>query len=368
MPPSSEHCFAPDSPGKSGKGGVRFFLYLGLFWGLMGGDIFFAMKKEDPVKAGESAQPPRLPRGEDLPPRAVKVHRSLMGTVFTVTVIPPSGWEGSRIRKSVEGAFRVAEELQAKASSFDAESELSLLNHAGQGEAVVLDQTLFSLLVQARNVAEWSDGAFDPTLGAASRLWRRSRSRSVLPEDAVRKQILEDCGYRKLKLHSASRSASRESAGLLVDLGGIGKGAALDAMAAFLKKEGLPCFRLSTTSDILAGDPPPGEKGWKVRLSSAEKEYILKNEAVSTSGTTHQYVTINGQKYAHLIDPGTGLGTTREVSVSVIASCSSAADAGATALVFLSPEKRKIFCRKMGIREFFIREQAQTEHYIADKM
>lgn len=321
-------------------------------------DIACSEETEDP--AGKTALTPSpaslVLKEEGGLPGAVKERRALMGTVFTATVIPPEGMNQDAIRKVLTEAFLKAEELQAAASTFDAESELSRLNRTEVGKERVLSPELFTLLERACRMAELSRGAFDPTLGAASRLWRRSRSRGALPGDADLKKALAGCGYEKLKLNPATRSVVREHPGMLVDLGGIGKGAALDLMAASLRGNGIPCFRLSTTSDILVGDAPPGRKFWKIGLSPSGKEVELTCQAVSTSGTFHQFVLVGGKKYAHLIDPATGLGTTREAGVSVIAGDAATADAGATALIFLKPEQRKGFCLSAGIKEFIMTE------------
>lgn len=295
-----------------------------------------------------------------LPENTMRERRACMGTVFTLTVLPSAGVSREKVESAIKGAFAEAEKLQSLASFFEADSELNKLNHSPVGQKVELSPDLYSLLVQARNLAELSQGAFDPTLGAASRLWRRSRSRGTLPDETLRLKTLQQCGYTLLKMFDAELSAIRMRPGLLVDLGGIGKGAALDRMADYLKKQGILCFRLSTTSDILVGEPPPGQKAWKVRLPHAQCVVELDSQAVSTAGTANQFMLKDGVRYAHLIDPITGLGTTREVSVSVVSRLAANADAGATALIFLKPQARKTFCRAVNISEFMITEGERT--------
>lgn len=307
-----------------------------------------------------SMKPPLLQDETILPENTLRERRACMGTVFTLTVIPAAGVSREKMESAIKGAFAEAEKLQSLASFFDADSELNKLNHAPVGEKIVLSPDLYSLLARARQLAELSRGAFDPTLGAASRLWRRSRSRGTLPEAVVLQKTRQQCGYQFLRMFDEEQSVARLRSGLLTDLGGIGKGAALDRMADYLKKQGIHCFRLSTTSDILVGDPPPGQKVWKVRLPHAGSVVELDSQAISTAGTSNQYMLKDGVRYAHLIDPVTGLGTTREVSVSVVSRLAATADAGATALIFLKPEARKAFCRAAGISEFMITEGERT--------
>lgn len=308
-----------------------------------------------------STKEPLLLKDETvLPENTMREQRACMGTVFTLTVIPPPGVSRDKMESAFKGAFAEAEKLQSLASFFDAKSELNKLNHMPVGEKIALSADLYSLLSRARHLAELSQGAFDPTLGAASRLWRRSRSRGTLPEAAELQNTRQQCGFQFLKTFDIEQSVARLRSGLLIDLGGIGKGAALDRMADYLKKQGIRCFRLSTTSDILVGDPPPGQKAWKVRLPHAQSVVQLDSQAVSTAGTSNQYMVKDGVRYAHLIDPATGLGTTREVSVSVVSRLAATADAGATALIFLKPETRKAFCRAADISEFIMTEEKRT--------
>lgn len=316
------------------------------------------------------AENPALPPPESsflqdetiLPENALHKRRACMGTVFTLTVIPSAGVSREKMESALKGAFAEAEKLQSLASFFDADSELNKLNHTPVGEKIALSPDLYSLLARARQLAELSRGAFDPTLGAASRVWRRSRSRGTLPDAAELQKTRQQCGFQFLKTFDVEHSVARLRSGLLIDLGGIGKGAALDRMADYLKKQGIRCFRLSTTSDILVGDPPPGQKSWKVRLPHAQRVVELDSQAVSTAGTSNQYMVKDGVRYAHLIDPATGLGTTREVSVSVVSRLAATADAGATALIFLKQEARKPFCRAADISEFMITEGKRTTH------
>jgi thiamine biosynthesis lipoprotein len=88
--------------------------------------------------------------------------------------------------------------------------------------------------------------------------------------------------------------------------------------------------------DIVVGDPPPGRPGWAIALGGADT--TVANTAVSTSGTGEQAVAIGGVRYAHVVDPRTGLGVTAARTVTVMGADAGIADALATALVVLGPE------------------------------
>ncbi len=308
-------------------------------------------EKPLPVSPPLSAELPALPEGARI------FRQALMGTAFTLTLLPERGKSLREMESAANDAFALAERLQRIASAFDAESELSRLNRARPHEDLALSAGLFSLLSRAREIAALSGGAFDPALGAESRLWRRARSRGVMPSDEELAEARARSGYRGLLLNPEKQTARKTRPGLLVDLGGIGKGAAADLMAGLLRQRGFPRFCLSTTSDVLAGEPPPGMAGWPVRLSHGGKTLRLRNQAVSTSGTTRQSAVLaGGSRYAHLIDAKTGFGTTRSVCASVVAPDSATADAASTALVFLPADKRDEFCRRLSLTDPVITE------------
>lgn len=97
--------------------------------------------------------------------------------------------------------------------------------------------------------------------------------------------------------------------------------------------------------DMAIGDSPPNRKGWAVHLKTSESDQAekvglsLHHCGVSTSGDLHQYVEIEGKRYAHIVDPKTGLGLTSGIACSVIAPNATMSDALATAICVLGAEK-----------------------------
>lgn len=292
-------------------------------------EVFFVEEAEAIISENESHG------GEPLASRVE--WRPLMGTRFGIRYYIPDGMSESDALSAVEEAFAMARELEGRASSFDAESELSRLNRAPADEAVSLSDELFSLLDQALDLARATDGFYDPCMGAATRAWRRTQSRGALPDEVERHAVLAKIGFNHIRLDREKKTLTKLTDGVLLDLGGIAKGAALDIMAELLKKRGIHRFLLSTTSDIRAGDPPPGREAWQVRtIADANINIALCNEALSTSGTHRQAVILDGKSYAHLIDKRTGLGTMHRGSCAVRARSSAVADACATACFFLN--------------------------------
>ncbi len=135
-----------------------------------------------------------------------------------------------------------------------------------------------------------------------------------------------------------------------LDFGGIGQGFAADKVYEFLKRSGIPICLVDAGGDIFAGDPPPGEPGWKIAiedLENNEKYLYLANRSITTSGDLYNFIELNGVKYSHIIDPKTGMGITIPRTVTIIAPEAVTADVLATAVSVLGPVKGFRLIRKL---------------------
>jgi thiamine biosynthesis lipoprotein len=164
------------------------------------------------------------------------------------------------------------------------------------------------------------------------------------PKDRLA-EALAATGFKHLGLDPKARTAQLTAANMRLDLGGIAKGFAADQALAVLKKNGVAQAMVAASGDMALGDPPLGEKGWRIAVGaldpSAEKpkRYLrLANCGVSTSGDAHQFVVLDGKRYSHIVDPRTGLGLTHRSSVTTIAPDAMTADALATAISVLGPK------------------------------
>lgn len=255
----------------------------------------------------------------------------------------------------MKAAFAEAEKINLVASDYIADSELLMLPRQPHGQPVKLSPLLFRLVSEARQFAEKTDGAFDPTLGPLTKLWRESRRRKKLPDAEILAVAKEACGWRHLLLDQELFTATFERPGMRLDLGGIAKGQAADAMLAVMTKHGIPASCITAGGDVRVGDPPPHEKGWNVTVkrttTNADETRNLSNSAVSTSGDLHQFIEIEGIRYSHIIDPATGLGLTNRVSATIFSPDATTSDALATACCVLPAERAKEIAMACGATE-----------------
>ena len=262
----------------------------------------------------------------------VKIQQPLMGTLFQVktysTDIP-------KARRLIAEGFEQAVEIEKIATDYDPSSELNQLSAMPHGIPVPVSDTLFELLRLAKETAEATDGAYDPTLGPLTRLWRETRRSGNLPEVIILEKARQSCGHRFLILDAEQQTVTLAKPNMQLDLGGIAKGYAADHIFNHLNQAGLTQTLVAAGGDLRFGAAPPDKSGWTIGLRtfhltpSSTKNLV--ECAVSTSGDLHQSVTIRGKRYAHLIDHSTGLGLTTTRAATVIAPLASMTDPLATA-------------------------------------
>lgn len=278
--------------------------------------------------------------------------RGLMGTRFAITC---HGSDEAAAKAAADAAFQRAEEINAVASDYIAGSELLRLSEK-TGEQVKVSPLLFDLLMDSVVMAKKTDGRFDPTLGPLTKLWRETRRVGKLPSPEILATAKAACGWKLLDLDSFDQTVILKNPGMRLDLGGIAKGYAADAMFEVMKSKGFSTTCIAAGGDLRLGDPPPGQKGWVVGVRTLTKdktsgEVTLSNCAVSTSGDLQQAVEIDGVTYAHIIDPKTGLGLTQHLAVTVVAADATTSDALATAACVAGAGQAESLARSWGARE-----------------
>ncbi len=252
-------------------------------------------------------------------------------------------------------AFAKMAELDAMMSDYRKDSELMLLCDRPAGSEVKVSSELFTVLERAQEVSERTAGAFDVTIGPLVRMWRKARKAKVLPTQAEIAEARALVGWKKMTLNRQDRTVKLALSGMKLDLGGIAKGYAGDEAQKVLKKFGIKCALVEMGGDIVVTAPPPGTKGWKIKVPNADgqPEMTFSNCAVSTSGDTEQSTLIDGKRYSHVVDPRTGVALTNRVQITLIAKDGLTSDPVSTALSLVSEaERTKLILSYPGTRGY----------------
>ncbi len=278
-----------------------------------------------------------------------------MGTRFAITCYSD---DPGQAKITANAAFDEAECINRVASDYIADSELLGLSKRPVAKPVAVSPLLFQLISEARGIAGKTDGLFDPTLGPLTQLWRESRRRKSLPDARTLAAARAACGWQNLILDAEKRTVAFMKPAMRLDLGGIAKGQAADAMLTVMKQRGIPRSCITAGGDVRLGDPPPNSTGWKIDMRTGANEesrvLLLENCAVSTSGDLHQFIEISGTRYSHIVDPATGLGLTNGRSATVIAPTATLSDALATACCVARIDRAKDLALAAGATEVYL--------------
>lgn len=271
----------------------------------------------------------------------------IMGTrtELTVVVAGTDTAAGRSALASAEGALR---DVEAMMSTFLAGSAVSRFNAAGAGEEVELSAELIALLDRARTFTERSDGAFDVTCRAIVQLWKQAAKAGRAPSEQDLAGARARVGMDRLKV--ASGKAVKDVEGLELDLGAIAKGYGVDKAAQALKRTAaVQGALINVGGEIRCFGARPDGTAWRIGVQHPFRKGLcgalhLTDAAVATSGDYRRFVTINGVRYSHIVDPRTARPVRETHSVTVVSlgaagrnpSCTDA-DAWATAVSVLGP-------------------------------
>jgi thiamine biosynthesis lipoprotein len=263
-----------------------------------------------------------------------------MGTFVEITV--PDTKQGRAGSDAVTGEFQRIEEM----TSFHKPSDLSRFNDSAGTGFVETPPELFRLLTHAAEMSKLTVGAYDPTVGALTRLWRFSGSDEPrIPTEAEIAEALTRVGPGMLQLDPATGRAALTVPGAAVDLGGIVKGYALTSARKILMDRGISPALVNIGGDITTlGEKAPGIP-WRIGVEHPREKpkmmavLDLNNKTIITSGDYERFFIKDGIRRHHILDPKTGYPTDTVRSVTIVGPPDKNLQPFGTAVFVLGPEK-----------------------------
>jgi thiamine biosynthesis lipoprotein len=284
---------------------------------------------------------------------------STMGSTYTVK-LDGAGQDATELSNLVQATL---DDTDWRMSLFREDSELSAFNRAEAGVAFAMTEGLATVLAAALDISRWSDGAFDVTVGPLVETWGfGTRKIRAVPAATALADGRRRVDWRSLALDESKRSVTKRHAGLRADLGGIAKGYGVDRVAAALDARGVAHYMIEAGGEVrtrgvnAVGDP------WRIGIEEpdampqrARWAVPLSGKAMATSGDYRNYFIQDGRRYSHEIDPATGVPIQHRLcSVTVVADDCMHADALATALIVLGPDKGRALAERSSIAAQFI--------------
>ncbi|MCM1412603.1 MAG: FAD:protein FMN transferase [Lachnospiraceae bacterium] len=304
-----------------------------------------------------------------------------MGTVVRQTLYAPDQETADSLSDAVMALLDQMEEQEL--SWRLGTSEIYAVNEtAGSGEGCLLSSEITCVIDKCLDLSSKSEGAFDITIGAVTRLWDIDGWTAGTLEGAFRppegellRQALEYSGYQKIRLETEASGEDGEilqarvflPAGMRLDLGAAGKGLALDRILGCLEDNGISGAVISVGGSVLTYGEKPDHTDWKVGvidpLDTAGYIGILSLKGqwcVSTSGDYERYAEADGIRYHHILDPATGMPADSGLhSVTILTKEGLLGDALSTACFVLGVEKGMELAQQYGAEAVFVTEDGE---------
>jgi len=263
----------------------------------------------------------------------------LMGNQFELTVVAEDhGWAEQGIDEAIEEIKRI----EALLTTFNDQSQTSMINANAGIAPVRVDQEVFDLINRSLKISALTQGAFDITYGSIDkRFWNFDINMTSLPAKETAKKSVRLIDWRKVILNENDRTVFLKDKGMRMGFGGIGKGYAADKAKQLLKRKGIHSGVVNASGDLVTWGRQPDGKPWTIGIASPTLErfpfsYLnVSDMAVATSGNYEKYAVVNGKKYSHTIDPKTGFPASGVKSVTIISTSAELADALATPVMVM---------------------------------
>jgi thiamine biosynthesis lipoprotein len=285
------------------------------------------------------------------------VTRSMMDTTVTITVL---GSNETRAYESIDKAFERIQYVESLMSTYDNNSELSLLNR--QGYITDANPDLVYVVNMSRYYSKSSEGAFDVSILPLLELWKSKFSPGgtyTAPTEEEINETLMLVNYSAILIDNNNITLEED---MMLTLGGIAKGYAVDQAVESLVEDGVDAGFVNAGGDGRYIGHKEGGIPWKVGLQNPEKSeeavvvMDMEDMAIATSGNYERYFN-EAAKVSHISDPRTGYPSQSLISATVIAGTAMDADAFATALFVMGEnEGMEMIDELEGVESLIITE------------
>jgi len=277
-----------------------------------------------------------------------RIEDGIMGTRIVVELWADEAPAGN---KAIDAVIAEMERIDREMSTYKPDSEVSRVNAQAAQAPVKISAELFELLKTADAYSRTTNGAFDITYASVGFLYDyRARQK---PNAQQIKSALPAVNYRHVVLDEKSRSVRFMHRNVRIDLGGIGKGHAVDRAIAILKSKGITHALVTAGGDSrILGDR--FGKPWIIGIRHPDDKtkviakIPLADTAISTSGDYERYFDEGGTRYHHIIDPHTGRSASKVRSATILADTATRTDGLSKTAFVLGPDEAMKLYNQLG--------------------
>ncbi|MCF3974837.1 FAD:protein FMN transferase [Paracoccus salsus] len=286
----------------------------------------------------------------------VALNGPTMGTRWSALFFAKPGVDADPIRAALQAAV---DDVDGQMSTWKPDSDLMRLNAAPVGQWVPVPARLRHVVRLGVEIGRASGGAFDIGMGDAVTAWGFGPGTAA--PDAIR-AALEAPRRPAHEVLEFDGAQVRKAAPVALDLNGIAKGYGVDRLAETLHEHGIGAALVGIDGEMRATGLRPDLEAWTIAVEAPDPGLrtphsilALQDAAVATSGDYRHWVELRGRRLSHIMDPRRGAPLIASpASVTVVARTCAEADAWATALMVLGPERGAALARKHGLDALFL--------------
>lgn len=276
------------------------------------------------------------------------------GSYFSITYYDD---EGRTFEAEIDSIFREVD------NSVSLWNENSIIRKVNYNEDVVVNQIFKDNFEWAQKASEFSDGAFDATIGPLVSAWGFHYKKELEMTPSMVDSIRQLVGYQKIKI--IDDKVVKDNPNMTLDFNAVAQGYTTDLIGNFLETKGIYNYLVDVGGEILARGNKPNGDLWTIGIEKPAENYDsdrsvqiklkLKDKGIVTSGNYRKYIEKDGVRYSHSIDPKTGYPVEQNLlSATLIADNASWADCLATICMIVGKEKASKLLENQGIEAYFI--------------
>jgi thiamine biosynthesis lipoprotein len=262
----------------------------------------------------------------------------LMSSRFEVTAVSENdtlAWE------AINAVIAETNRIEKLISEWDSTSQTSAINRFAGIKPVTVDRELFDLIARSIKVSKLTDGAFDISFAPLYKVWKINEKINVLPTNDQIEFAKKFVGYSKIILDNTNHTVFLQEKGMKIGLGGIGQGYVANACKHVMVQMGIKAGLLNVSGDIITWGTQPDGSNWRIGIADPRDKNVViswlavHDISVVTSGNYEKFMTVNGKRYGHIVDPRTGYPADHIGSVTIVSPDAELSDALATGVFVL---------------------------------
>ena len=287
-------------------------------------------------------------------PQKIKYEGITQGSYFSISYYDE---EGRTFENEIDSIFK---EVDNAVSLWN---ENSIIRKVNRNEDVVVNQIFKDNFEWARKASEFSDGAFDATIGPLVSAWGFHYKKELEMTPGMVDSIKQLVDYRKIEI--VDDRVVKANPNMTLDFNAVAQGYTTDLIGSFLETNGISNYLVDVGGEIYAKGTKPNGDLWTIGIEkpaenfdserSVQIKIYLKDKGIVTSGNYRKYIEKDGVRYSHSIDPKTGFPVEQNLlSATVIADNASWADCLATICMLVGKEKASKLLEGQGVEAYFI--------------